>query len=823
MKNGNTSFNKWIQHWTKNLYSGLENFLVLIKDYIQWITTSNNKAILIFGIIILAFTLYVFLYPFSGESPSYRVKAGDIAKQDYYNESNQEIVVVDEILTEERNASVKLKLPPALDYDPQIEEEIYKKINQIADKVKEVKEIEDPNRKIALLRSYLNNIITGDPLLDSSIQMLTTFNNEQLHNFIEALKRFTTYIYQFRGVFEGDTSKFVNKDQSYFSVEVVNGASQEVVDDFISFNMLSIISISDLNQHTLENEFRERNSSLNKEVIRLAADLATSLYTTPNLRENQQRTDIIYQNLTNEPVMGTIKAGEVIITKGKRFNERLAMLVNALLVHQAKKDTNIYGILGTFLFLLTFGVVIVLFIRLYKWDEFFTNESTYILLYFILGINVLLLHVVLNNQINIEGVPSGLLFPMGMSAMLMAILINHRVAIFMVIIITMLYVYLAGVTGQLIYTNDLISPFLLISSGIIGVFATIHIKKRGDLFNGALFISISNVVLCFIALFLTENMNSENITETIMRIVSISLLNGYSSAMLTLGVLPTLENTLNIPTLFRLMELADLNVPVLKEMLIKAPGTYQHCIIVANLSEAASEEIQANSVLAKVGAYYHDIGKLDTPEYFSENQMGKENIHNQLKPTLSAAILKSHVKKGVELGKRLKLPREILNFIPEHHGTSVMQYFYNKARDFEAAGEEPDKSNYTYAGPKPQSKETAIVMLADAIEAASKSLTKPTSKRLEELIDKIIQDKMNEGQLLESNLTFAEINKIKSAFLRVLNGVFHQRIQYPTTEQLEETVTKAKTDETQVRDKLPTRETAEGISVPKGSVNITNE
>lgn len=254
------------------------------------------------------------------------------------------------------------------------------------------------------------------------------------------------------------------------------------------------------------------------------------------------------------------------------------------------------------------------------------------------------------------------------------------------------------------------------------------------------------------------------------------LLNGLLSLLLIFALSPILEITFHYTTRFRLMELMNLEQPLLQQLMMSAPGTYHHCLIVSNLVEAAAKSVGANSLLCKVAALYHDIGKLAKPDYFIENLFGHENKHSKLAPSMSALILVSHVKKGVELAEEHKLGEEITDIIRQHHGTNVIRYFYQKSLN---AGENPNIDDYRYPGPRPQSKEAAIVMLADAVEASSRTLTDPTPGRLQSHVENIVKLIFSEGQLDESSLTFRDLNRISESFLRILTGIFHSRIEYP--------------------------------------------
>jgi putative nucleotidyltransferase with HDIG domain len=262
----------------------------------------------------------------------------------------------------------------------------------------------------------------------------------------------------------------------------------------------------------------------------------------------------------------------------------------------------------------------------------------------------------------------------------------------------------------------------------------------------------------------------------------LAAVNGVVSGMLVLGFLPILEHALNAPTTFRLIELSDLNSPILKRLFSAAPGTYSHSLMVANLAEAACQEIWANALLARVGAYYHDIGKIDQPDYFVENQTAY-NKHDDIPPRLSATVIRSHVKLGVEKARLLGLPKEVTDIIAEHHGNSVIAWFYHEAVKREEADVNSkgavDVEDFIYPGNPPRSRESAVVMLADAAEAAVRTLKKPTAARLEKFIHELFLGKSDSGQLRDSDLTFRELETIENIFVRVLAGHYHSRIEYP--------------------------------------------
>jgi len=249
--------------------------------------------------------------------------------------------------------------------------------------------------------------------------------------------------------------------------------------------------------------------------------------------------------------------------------------------------------------------------------------------------------------------------------------------------------------------------------------------------------------------------------------------------MIVLGVLPIFEYLFKTVTNISLLELADFNHPLLQRMTLEAPGTYHHSLIVGNLSDAACRAIGANSLLARIGAYYHDIGKLEKAEYFSENQEIAASKHDSLSPDMSKLIIMNHVKDGVDLARKYKLNPVIIDFILQHHGNSLVYYFYRRALENLSEDEVIKEEGFRYPGPKPNSRETAIVLLADSVEAATRALHDPTPAKVEEVVHKMINNRFIDGQLDECELTLKDIEKISSVFIRMLTAVYHSRLSYP--------------------------------------------
>jgi len=361
-----------------------------------------------------------------------------------------------------------------------------------------------------------------------------------------------------------------------------------------------------------------------------------------------------------------------------------------------------------------------------------------------------------------EEFPLSLVLPTGLFIMLLAVFMGKRLAVIMAIAIP-LGTYFTGAFDEYSYIIALVS-----GAAASTVLQNAH--NRMSLIKAGIVIAAANCFAVVVVLLVKEANLSEYPGPLFW-----AALNGIICGMLTIGFLPPLEHALNAVTPFRLMELSDLNAPILRKLFTTAPGTYTHSLMVANLAEQACQDIGANALLARVGSYYHDIGKMENPDYFVENQTD-HNRHDEIAPRLSATIIRSHVKLGVEKAKNLGLPKDIISIIAEHHGNSIIEWFYNKATEQEISVNSED---FAYPGSPPRSKESAIVMLADITEAAVRTLNKPTASKIDKFVQQLFDAKIDHGQLSESELSFRDLEIIKKSFVRVLAGYYHARIEYP--------------------------------------------
>jgi putative nucleotidyltransferase with HDIG domain len=352
---------------------------------------------------------------------------------------------------------------------------------------------------------------------------------------------------------------------------------------------------------------------------------------------------------------------------------------------------------------------------------------------------------------------------MVLGPLVLATLFDKRLALHFGLLLVVALAAAAGFRAEFV-------PVAAVST-VVAVYSMAGLRHRWHFYRALLYIVVSQMA-ALVAVDL-----GQFVSWTVMaRDLVAGLVGSLASCLVGMGMLPLVERLYQVPSDITLLELSDLNRPLLRKLMLEAPGTYHHSLIVGTLAEMAAESVGANSLLARVGAYYHDIGKITKPEYFTENEGGGKSRHNGLAPSMSALVIKSHVTEGLEIARREKLPRAVREAIAQHHGTTVAAFFYAKALETDPAT--PDTA-YRYPGPKPQSREAAIVMLSDAVEGASRSLSDPTPARLRGLVNKIVNMRLAEGELDESGLNLSDVARIREAFVTVLTARFHTRVAYP--------------------------------------------
>ncbi len=507
------------------------------------------------------------------------------------------------------------------------------------------------------------------------------------------------------------------------------------------------------------------------------ADLARKLVlpnVTFNKKETEERRKQALESV--KPVFFQIKRGEMVIREGEPVREEHMPKLRALASAKRRGDP-ISSIAGTAMFAALVIILGLLYLRQCKpklpWDRQALLLLAVLLVGNILCVNVsmVLAHALAESLPWVEASMLLYALPLTGGGILVAIFFGFEVGI--------LFAVMTGLLIGILLRDSLAIPVLALLGSLVAAFRVNQYTQRSSILLTGLLIGITNLVTLMAFAFMSSNPFSwQRASEGLF-----GVLGGLLAAVVVSAVLPLLESIFKLTTDIKLLELASLNHPLLRQLTVQAPGTYHHSMLVGTLAEAAAEAIGANSLLARVGSYYHDIGKLLTPEYFVENQMNHENKHDRLSPSMSALIIAAHVKDGIKLAKQYKLPQRIIDIIPQHHGTNLITYFYNKAKELEDPHvQQVQEEDYRYPGPKPQTREAAIVMLADKVEAACRVLPEPTPQRIKGLVQRMVSNIFMDGQLDECDLTLRDLQKIMDAFARTLIAIYHQRIEYPKVE-----------------------------------------
>jgi putative nucleotidyltransferase with HDIG domain len=486
-------------------------------------------------------------------------------------------------------------------------------------------------------------------------------------------------------------------------------------------------------------------------------------YIQPNLTIDQEQTNlIIKQALNSQKKQKTVfKQGQPIIYEGERVSESQIEVFKALNMYHSKAS-----------YIELFGIFIFCFLGIFILERFIHHfyKKAYSLKYISITLLVLSLMVLIGRLSLFSTflpvtVPFYLIIPISISSMLLTFLVSSNISMITGTLIS----FFISIMFQMDFN---VFVFLFLNT-CFATFTVFNAYKRSDLLLSGYFIGCFNV-LCILGIGL---LSKESSYAWYGYNTLFAFGNGVFSAMITLAILPYFEFLFKITTNQTLLELANLNHPLLKRLMMDAPGTYQHSLMVANLSEAAAEAIGANNILCRVGSYFHDIGKLKRPVFFSENQFSQINPHETIAPRMSKMIIISHVKEGVDLALKHKLPAVLKDLIEQHHGTSLLSVFYTQAISKE--GDNPSTDNeFRYPGPKPQTKEAGILMLADSVEAATRSIEKGSPQKIENMINKIFKEKLDDLQLSECPLSLNEIFMIKSTFLYLFKGIQHNRVDY---------------------------------------------
>jgi putative nucleotidyltransferase with HDIG domain len=686
----------------------------------------------------------------------YNYKIGDVSGEDII--SPKDITYVNTKETTKRVEEVKNRVPVIFDLKMSVNDEILKEIDTFLTVTETVSqeeiELEEKIEKIhvdnylEIDEGLLINIVVNHGEQKYREKMVDTVSFI-LNKGLSALSRDQFQMYNERGI-------ILNRIK-------IAEITQEKIE------VTQIVALDELLE-TVNGYIIENYKELNAENVRVLVNSAT-YFLKPNLFYNNEESI----KLSNEeirkvrPILNTIKKGAIVIRRGEEINDENIPKLKAITLYTSNFNLKAVVGIGIFLLLLLYLTTVPFFDEVSR-----LNVKKYVFLVSFTILTVFYAYLISLIKSLPPYITFGVFVPIAGVTMTAEVLFKRRFSMTLALILPVLLLLISG--------NDPYTFLFLMGSGLIAIYAVKNTKKRSDLLKAILFIVIANELM-LTGVGLLKELNSKEFTTLLIWGAG----NGIISVVISLGTIPFFEIILNIPTNFRLLELADLNSPIIKKIQMEAPGTYHHSINVANMAENAATYINANPLLVRVASLYHDIGKIPNSQYYIENIRGEENKHDFIKPSLSNSILKAHVKIGVEMAREFKLPIEVIEIIEQHHGTSLMRYFYHQALESKDNGSEIEKQDYHYPGPKPQTREAAIVMLADTLEAASRTLHNPSAKRIEELVNEIVESNFRAGQLNESSLTLRGLMKISIVFRRYLTGVFHSRIDYPDDREIEKT------------------------------------
>lgn len=489
--------------------------------------------------------------------------------------------------------------------------------------------------------------------------------------------------------------------------------------------------------------------------------------------ETNKKKETLLANL--DPIYKTLMAGDVIVKKGFVISDSDMEKIDAL--KNSSSRTDLSGIIGTVTFLV---ILFLLGIELvpYAMARNGARKHSYMLFFLILmEIFFFLFLILVKTPPLFDNLIAALIIPSAMFSMLLSIVCSSLAGI--------TFAFISALVVFLFDMNSAVAAIFVVLSGLSGAMVVRNYTKRIQLIQSGVYLGLINMFLVLTFVLSTSHFETHHIFMLIG-----AFFNGMACSILCLGILPIIEHVMNVPTQSRLAELSDLNTPILQKMLHMASGTFNHSILVGNLAENACIEIKANGLLARVGGYYHDIGKIDQADFFIENQE-TYNRHDNLSPSLSVSIIKSHVKYGVEKAKELNLPPEVIDIIAHHHGNGLIAYFYVEAMKLEDKARVTPEA-YSYSDGRPKSKEEAVVLLADTVEAAVRAMKNPTLEGIQSRVSDIIMSKIESKQISESELTFKDLKTIETSFVNTLRGIHHARIQYPKQEEVNELFTNTK-------------------------------
>jgi putative nucleotidyltransferase with HDIG domain len=741
----------------------------------------KSWALMFFFCLMLSFVIFWDVDVF------HQVSLGDVAPADI--KSPISFQMVDESATEEKRKMAEESIPPIFDFDTNTYEQLINRVYRSFRRMrKEVKSVKWPSNA-AQREQEIKDFSTNKPIFEKELgveipdrlfEWLTEnkFAAPYENILIRALVKWSS-----RRIMDGQATLFRGADAPLLVRVVGNNRIEGQPGEEFTLRRDEVHDIKKLSEFNLDDILGA--DKLKPKDRKSALEIA-HLLVVPNLMFNRQET-LERRGHAREsvlPVQVSIKKGQTIVSAGSVIQPLQVALISELNKLRSSKHTDFVSIVVAFLFMI---LVTVFFSYLRRAVSRKINISLKDI--YAMG-SVVMLVVIMTKAymfltdawIATKGAPipaNSLLFaaPVAAGPMLVGLMISAGEIVWLfTIFLSITLAFMVDPTFNFI--------FLLVTAigGIAAARGVHSCQKRNDIYWAGVRTGLVNASVLTVVTFLQPGEHS--LLTLLTWNLPLGFLGGVISSLVTMSLIPIFETVFNYTTDVKLLELSSLNHPLMKSMIVKAPGTYHHSLVVGSMCEAAAEAIGANPLLAKVMAYYHDVGKMDHAQYFIENQRPGQNAHDHISPHMSKTVLVAHVKDGAEMGHEHKLGQPIIDGILQHHGTTLISYFYHKAR------EEQDEDIHTvceddfrYPGPKPQFKEAALLMIADSIEAAARSLEEPTASRLTTLVRNIIQNKFLDGQLEECDLTLSDLSLIEESYRRVIIGIYHQRIDYPTQQQ----------------------------------------
>jgi putative nucleotidyltransferase with HDIG domain len=713
--------------------------------------------------IVTAILLTLILSP-SLQLPIKDYRVGDIATKEI--KSSQDLLVEDEKSTQEKRIDAEKSVLSVYDYDPTALSEAENRIRSTFQSLSSsYRKGEKRSEKNSLRRKEWENALHIQ-LPPTEWQIL---EKKRFHPSVgeSALKLLTPIL-----------TKGVVNDKELLDPDAAKGVTLRDIQTREERNYLPPFSFLDFKEAKtkIRSQAELLSSSMGMEVQPIVFKMAEH-FLRPNLTFNKNETEErkIKAKEKVAPVYFQVKRGEVILRSGERVQGEHLFKIRAL--KKAQERSHILSILfglGLMAFLTLaslyqFSIMNIRKFTVSQQKDFLLFSSTLIGIMALLKLFQLITDVLGGVFLGIPSSSYTFLFPIATGAMVLRIVINSEVAI--------IFAILTSFFSAIIMGNQLSYFIFAFVGSVVGAHKVARCEQRSVLVKAGLVVGGINLLTILSYHLISGNpFKMELFSDLIM-----GFLGGALSCIVVLGIVPMIESFFGYTTDLKLLELANMDNPMLKDLVLQAPGTYHHSIIVGSLAEAASKSIATNPLLARVSAYYHDIGKLKKPLYFIENAGGDESKHDHITPRMSSLILISHVKDGLELARENGLGQRVAHIIQQHHGTSLISYFFQKAKE----KEDPEmgslnEEDFRYPGPKPQTKDAGIVMLADAVEAASRTLSEPTPARIKGLVQRITNSIFLDGQLDECELTLKDLQKIQESFSRILTAIFHQRIEYPS-------------------------------------------